>query len=344
MKEQIYVGLDLHKRYSFVVVKDATGKRIKQAELSNKDEEIIAFFSCFKDYTINVALEATSNYYWIYELLSKLGIEVKLAHPLKTKMIAEAKIKSDKIDASILADLLRSNMLPTSYIPNSKIRELRELLRHRLRLVQRRSKLKLLLRDILTKCHYPDYFADISGQRARSYIEEYDLPPVFRLQCNDTLAQIDFLNDQISSVTQEIRKVASNFPEAERLQRLRGIGVFSSLLILAEIGDIKRFPSPKKLTAFAGLCPGLHQSGNVCYNRPITKEGSRYLRWVLCEAVFHTIKVPGPLRDFFYSLRKSKGVQKAVIATARKMLVGIYFVLHDNAEFNPVRKAQYSFV
>lgn len=342
MKTKLYVGIDLHKHFCYVCVKEFNGTVRTQKKVPSKKDELTQFFAKYKEYDIQAVCEATSNYYWLFETLDSLKITVILAHPLKVRAIADARIKSDKIDAGILADLLRSDMIPQSYIPPQEIRYLRELVRHRIRLVRRRSRLKLHVRDILTKCHFQDCFADIAGKTARRYLKEYDLPPVFRLQCDDTLHQIDFLEKQITKVNKIIKDSFSKTPEAQKLEKIRGLGVFSSLLIVSEIGNVNRFPSPKKLVRFAGLCPGLHQSGNTKYNKSITKEGSRYLRWVLCEAVFHAIKVPGPLREFFLSLKRTKGTQKAVIATARKMLVGIYYVLRDDAEFKPVRNKRYS--
>jgi integrase len=130
MKEQLYCGLDLHKRFSYIVVKDTLGRQLLKGRVDNKEDDISNFFTSLKGHDIKVAVEATSNYYWMYETLDKLNMEVKLSHPLKTKAIADAKIKSDKIDANVLSDLLRADLLPTSYIPTQRIRELRELLRH----------------------------------------------------------------------------------------------------------------------------------------------------------------------------------------------------------------------
>lgn len=342
MSDHLYAGIDLHKTYSFICLKDQQGKQVKQQRIPNKDDAFIDFFAPFKDHFIKAVVEATSNYYWLFETLESIGIKVVLAHPLKVKAIAEAKIKSDKIDAGILADLLRVNMIPESYIPPQEIRYLRELVRHRIRLVRRKSKLKISLRDILTKAHFPDCFADITGKTARSHIQEYKLPLIFRMQCDNTLDQIDCLEKLIDKVGRTIKSTAVDSDAAQRLKKIRGIADFSALVILSEIGRVQRFNSAKKLVRYAGLCPGLHQSGNKKYHTSIVKEGSRYLRWILCEVVWHAIRVPGPLRDFFFSLRKTKGTQKAVIATARKMLVGIYYVLRDGAEFKPIRNKRYA--
>ncbi len=342
MYEPLYCGLDLHKRFSYIVLKDSGGRQLIKGRVNNNENELKCFFAPFKDYRIKVAIEATSNYYWMFEALDTMGMDVKLSHPLKTKMIAESKIKSDKIDANILSDLLRTDFLPTSYIPNQKIRALREILRHRIRLVSMRTQLKNRLRDILTKSNYQDSYTDITGIKAREFIGQLSLLPVFKIQCDDILDQIDFINKKIEKVNRIIKTYSQEFPEIERLTAIRGIGIFSALVLLAEIGDINRFPSPKKLVRYAGLCPGLHQSGETYYHRPITNEGDRYLRWILAEAAQHAVRHHGPLKDFYLFLSKTKGKQKAIVAVARKMLTGIYFVLKDNKPFAPVRINKYT--
>lgn len=349
MNESIYCGLDLHKRFSYIVVKDSHGRHLVKGRINNNEGNLADFFAPFDQYRIKVAMEATSNYYWMYETLDtmyNMDIEVSLSHPLKTKAIASAKVKSDKIDADILSDLLRADMLPTSYIPNQRTRELREILRHRMRLVSSRTRLKNLLRDVLTKNNYLDCYADITGQKARDFISTLPLKPVFKIQCNDLLDNIDFINEKLKSVNQLITRYSKDFPEVERLTKIRGIGIFSALVLLAEIGDINRFYSPKKLVRYAGLSPGLHQTGETHYHRPITKDGNRYIRWILSEVAQHAIRYPGPLRDFYTFLARTKGKPKAIVAVARKMLTGIYFVLKNNEPFKPIRrkKSSYTYV
>jgi transposase len=257
-------------------------------------------------------------------------------------MIAEAKIKSDKIDADILSDLLRSNFLPTSYIPDQKTRSLREVLRHRMRLVSMRARLKNRLRDVLTKNNQHEQFTDITGIKAQAFLRALTLPPEFTLQRDDILSHIQFINTQIDSTNKILKTYAGSLPHTERLTSIEGIGIFSALVILAEIGDIHRFASPKKLVRYAGLCPGLHQNGNTCYSRPIPHDGNHYLRWIFTEVAHHAVRHPGPLKEFYTQLSRTKGSQKAIVAVARKILTGVFFVLKNDVPFNPVRRKRYS--
>lgn len=341
MDNILYCGLDLHKQFSYIVVKDHTGRALARGRVENRTTDIESFFAPFRPNRITVALEATSNYYWMYETLDALKVEVKLSHPLKTRAIADAKIKSDKIDANILSDLLRADLLPTSYIPGQRTRQLRELVRHRMRLVAMRTQLKNRLRAVLIKNNHPGSFGDIASSKARSIIHGLALSEVFKLQTEDLLEHMDFIGAQIERINKRFRTYVKEMPEIERLTAINGIGIFSALVLLAEIGDITRFPSPKKLVRYAGLCPGLHQSGDTRYTTSLIHEGDVYIRWILVEAAQHAIRHPGPLRDFYASLARVKGSQKAIVAVARKMLTGIYFVLKNNAPFDPVRRKKY---
>lgn len=339
----LYCGLDLHKRFSYIVVKDDAGRQLARGRVENDSADLQAFFAPFRNNRIKVALEATSNYYWMYETLDALDMDVKLSHPLKTRAIADAKIKSDKIDANILSDLLRADLLPTSYIPDQKTRGLREVLRHRMRLVAMRTQLKNRLRAVLIKNNCQESYGNIASSKAREFIERIPLSEVFRLQCDDILDHIDFVTAQVERINRRLKLYANDISEIERLTAIPGIGIFSALVLMAEIGDINRFPSPKKLVRYAGLCPGLHQSGDTRYTTSLVHEGDTYIRWIMVESALHAIRHPGPLREFYTALARGKGSQKAIVAVARKMLTGIYFVLKNNAPFNPVRKKSYSY-
>lgn len=330
------IGLDLHQQYSVLVVKERLGRLVQRGKVPNDAEALRAFLAPLHGGTITVAVEATSNYYWMYETLEALGCTVKLAHPLKVRAIASARIKTDQIDAGVLCDLLRGDLLPTSYIPPAAIRELRELLRHRVRLVHDRTLGKNRLQAILTKLNHRVPCTDVFGKTGRAWLSTVALPAVFALQRDQLLAQIDHLTALVQQLDGRIRTLATTLPEARRLMAIPGLGAFSSLLIVAEVGEIRRFPSPKQLVSYAGLAPGVYASGQTHHGRGITRQGSRYLRWILCEAIKHLVRTPGPLQLTYQELRRAKGHGKATVACARKLLVGIFYVLRDGVPFAPV--------
>jgi len=233
MVEPLYCGLDLHKRFSYIVVKDSIGRQLTKGRVENNEADISAFFEPFRKHAVKVAIEATSNYYWMFETLDRMHMDVKLSHPLKTKMIADAKIKSDKIDADVLSDLLRTNFLPTSYIPDQKTRALREVLRHRMRLVSMRTQLKNQLRAVLMKNNCLDSYTDITGVKARHFIDQLSLAPAFKMQCDDILLHINFINKRLENVNTAIKAYSDDFPEVNKLIDIPGIGIFSALVIVA---------------------------------------------------------------------------------------------------------------
>ncbi len=330
-----YAGLDLHRSMSVIVLKDAQGQLICQGRVDNDPVALERFFAPHLEEPIVVALEATTNYAWMYDTLERLGCRVELAHPLKVRAIASARIKTDRIDANILCDLRRANLLPTSYVPPPPIRDLRELLRHRMRLVHDRTQVKNRLTTLLTKANLQAPGTDPFGVKGRRYLAEIPLSPMLDWQRKDGLAQLDFLNSQVHRIDRQIQVIAKKYAQVPCLTAIPGIGIFSALLILAEIGEIARFPSAKQLVSYAGLAPGVYQSAETRHGRGITRQGSRYLRWILGQNAQHAIRRPGPLRQTYLRLSKGKGHGKAVVAVARKLLVGIYAVLHDGKPFCP---------
>jgi len=330
-----YAGLDLHRSMSVVVVKDERGRLVTQGRVTNDPVALEQFFRCREGQPLHVALEATTNCTWMDETLEALGCSVQVAHPLKVRAIASARIKTDRIDAGILCDLLRGNLLPTSYVPPPPIRALRELLRHRMRLVQDRTQVKNRLTTLLIKTNQTVPGTDPFGVKGRQLLSALPLPPMLAWQREDGLAQLAALNQQIKRIDQHLRHLAREFPDVPRLTAIPGISIFSALLILAEIGEIQRFPSAKQLVSDAGLAPGLYQSANTRHGRGMTHQGSRYLRWIVGEASQHVIRHPGPLRQAYGRLVRGKGHGKALVAVARKLLVGLYHVLHDGQAFCP---------
>lgn len=330
-----YVGLDLHKSMSVLVAKDQDGHLIHHGRVANDPVALESFLDFRQGQPVCVALEATTNYRWMYDTLEQLGCQVSLAHPLKVRAIASARIKTDRIDAGILCDLLRGNLLPTSYVPPASIRDLRELLRHRMRLVRDRVQVKNRLGVLLMTVNQTVPGTDPFGVQGRALFARLPWPPMLAWQREDGLAQLAFLDQQITRIDRQLPVLARHHPDVPRLTAIPGIGIFSALLILAEIGDIRRFPSAKHLVGYAGLAPGVYQSAGTRHGRGITHQGSRYLRWILVQDAQHALRRPGPLRQTYLRLAKGKGHGKALIAVARKLLVGIYAVLHEGQPFSP---------
>lgn len=322
-----YMGIDLGKQSSYFVFKDENGKMLHSSKVFNERSAIESVLKPYRQSRLQGVMEATCNYYWLHQELSRLGCEVTLAHPRKTRAIADAKVKNDRLDANILCDLLRADLIPRSYIPSEEIRLLRELVRQHIRLVQMRTQIKNQIHALLTKLNYQCKVTDLFGKQGRLWLSTLPLPEVFAFQRNQALCQVDQYDLLIKQADQQIQQALKKFPQAEKLRAIPGVGSLASAMLIAEIGPIERFPSPKKLTSYAGIAPGLYESGKTSHQRGITREGNSYLRWIMCQVTQIHIRKPGPLRQFFLRLKERIGYTKALIATARKLLIGIYFVL-----------------
>lgn len=200
----IYAGLDLHKSFSVVTVMNAQGKEmVKQKKLPNNGE-IIELFQGLKE-PMAVAMEATRGWYWLYDLLEEKGIEVKLSHPLKTKAIASAKIKNDKIDSKVLAHLLRADLLPLSYVPQRNVRMQREVLRYRASLVRIQTGIKNRVHAILAKNNITHGFSDLFGKQGKDFLSSLSVSGIYRMALNGYLLVLDELEQQIEAVNKRIR-------------------------------------------------------------------------------------------------------------------------------------------
>ena len=252
-----------------------------------------------------------------------------MAHPLKTRAIAEARIKSDKIDARILADLARGNLLPTSWIPPKEIRELRDLIRQRIFLVKQRTKLKNKIHAELIKRGI-ECRGNIFTKAGKEWLHSLKIPAI-----ETYLSVMERLNDEIKKLDKRLKEEEKKFNEVKLLKSIPGISTFSALVILAEIGDVNRFPDEKKIFSYAGLVPTVHKSGDKVYYGRITKQGSKYLRWILVEcARIHVRKCDSKITEFYRKLKKKgKHENVAIIGAARKLLQTIYYMLRKGGSF-----------
>lgn len=327
-----YIGVDLHKKYSYVTRMTHEGEILAQERIEHNPEELGAFVqSLNKD--DRIAVEATCNWYYLYELLEEKAPDISLAHPLKTRAIAEARIKTDKIDSKTLAHLLRADLLPESYIPSRKVRDLREILRYRFSLVKIRTQLKNKIHAILSKNGILSPFSDLFGKGGLGFLREIELRPCYRNAIDGYLSTMEQLNHLLQEISDEINQIAKHNKEAQLLMSMPGIGCYSALLILSEIGDVGRFPDAKHLVSYAGLAPSVRSSGDKTHYGRITKQGSRWLRWILVEASYNAIRGSLRFRLLYQRVSRKHGQNAARVAVAREMLSVIYHMLTKGEEF-----------
>ncbi len=330
---QYYAGLDIHKKTCQAIICTEKGNIVKKGRITTEKEKIQEFFSDFKELTI--AIEACNTGEHIFDALEMDGHNVVLAHPLKTRIIAESKIKTDRIDAKILVHLLRTNFLPTSYTPKKEIRDLRNFVRRRIFLGKYSARLKNkiyaeLLRQGIKYERGPTLFKG----KGRQWLRSLKITSI-----DSYLNMYESILKEIKNLELELRNHGRQYEEAQILTTIPGIGIYSALIILSEIGDITRFPCEEKLYSYAGVTPSVHQSGEHQYHGHITKQGSKHLRWILTEAVrIHIIwtkrrETVTSISRFYNRLRKRKPENVAVIAASRKLLQVIYHMLKNKDEF-----------
>lgn len=334
-----YVGVDLHKKTCFVTVMDKEGEIKKQTEIQNNASKLNLFFKNYSQ--AKIAVESTMNWIPFYERLESLGCEVNLSNPLQTKAIAAARIKNDKVDSRILADLLRVNLLPTVYIQPKEIRDLKELVRQRFHYVELRTRIKNKVHSVLFKTGTEHSFTNLFGKKGRIFLRELKLRPLYREELDRYLRTLELLDIQIEELSGEIKQKAELDYDCKLLMTIPGIGFYSALMVKSEIGDIGRFASANKLCAYAGLIPSTYASADKVRSGRITKMGSRWLRKTLIDAVTSASRNENKISVFYRKLKKNKGTGKAKVAAARKLCSIIFAILTDKQpfrEFTPVKQ------
>jgi transposase len=322
----VYVGIDVHRKRSQLAVIDARGEVLVNRNVPNGVEPILKVIGGLPPGT-PAAFEAAFGTGWLVELLEGYGFEPHLVHPLRCKAIASARLKNDKVDAEILAQLLRADLLPEAWIAPPAVRQLRALLRHRVPLVRLRTLLRNRIHAVLAD-HGHGRPAGVWSGPGRQWLVSLELPAASREVIEDGLALIDATEVRVDRLDWEIRQRARSDPRVKVLTQLPGVGPFTALVILAEIGDITRFPTARKLASWAGLTPTVRGSDRVAHYGHISKQGSVWLRWVLCEAA-QTAKRSPQFAAGYQAIAQRRGKKIATTAIARKLLTRTWHLLTD---------------
>lgn len=315
------IGLDVHREFAQVAIWE-NGVVRQAGQIKTTPEDLRAFAESLGP-NDEVALEATGNTYAIATLLERHVARVVISNPKKTRAIAEAKVKTDKVDAQILAQLLAADYLPSVWLPDEDTHALRRQVARRAHIVRQRTRLKnqvqaILHRNLVPRCPAADLF----GRKGRAWLAEQALPDDERQAVQALLRQLDFYGEELRVIDAELGRVALDREEVRRLMTIPGVDATVALAIVAAVGDFRRFPSPDRLVSYMGLNPRVHQSGGqpASHGR-ITKQGRAHARGMLVEAAWVAAKIPGPLRAFYERVRGRRGTQIAVVATARKLTV-----------------------
>jgi transposase len=327
-----YVGIDFHKNYSFITEMDETGVIKRQIKLSNNRNTLTGYIDKLPTNT-KIAIEATCNWYYFYELVEDHDLDISLAHPLKTKAIASARLMNDKVSSETLAHLLRTDLLPTAYIPDQQTRDIREVLRMHAFLIAQRTRLKNRVHAILLKNGLNCPHTNIFGKRSLRWLNDLALRDCYQDAIVSYTRLAEAFNEEIKLLKHTIEALAYDHPYARILDTHPGISYYSGLLFAVEIGDIQRFHNHGKLCSYAGLVPTMHASGGKVRMGSITKQGSKWLRWILVECTLHAIKKSTHYQNLYTRVAQKHGNGTARVAVARSMLRAIYAMLTFNRPY-----------
>jgi len=328
-----YAGIDLHKKTTYISVIDDKGNLVAKKNLASKEKAIGDFLESLPQRP-KLVMESTRAWYWLYDFLKAKGYEVVVSHPKKTKAIAAAKIKNDKLDSHMLAQLLRAGLLATVHVSDPASRELKETLRHRARLVRDSSRMKNRIHNLLAKNNVELPVSDIFGVKGRELLFQVELPAHHQRPLERYLHLYDEIRASIEPLDKEIRQRAKDDEQARLLMSLPGVGPVVALTLLAEIGDISRFKSHRQLAAYAGLVPSLHSSAGKDRLGRISKEGSTWMRWALVEAAQSVARSKKSRLGVYFRKKIVKlGYRKATVATAHRLLQFVFYLLRDQRPY-----------
>ncbi len=327
------IGLDVHKHFAEVAVLEPGHEIQHRDRIPTTPVALRAFAKTLRS-TDHVVLEASMNTWPIAELLSAHAGRVVVSNPMRTRAIASAKVKTDRIDSAILAQLLAADFIPAVWVPDSATRALRRQVSHRQSLVQQSTRLRNRIHAVLQRNLIEHSFTDLFGKTGRRWLTEVSLPADERHQVDSALRLLNAVDAEIRLMEEHVAQAVLEDQRVLRLMTIPGVGLHTAAAIAAVIGDITRFPRPTHLVGYLGLDPRVHQSGSrPAHTGHISRQGQAHARGLLVEAAHSTIRVPGPLHAFYQRLRARRGPQIAIVAVARKLAVLAWHLLTHNTDY-----------
>jgi len=321
--EKLYAGLDIHKEKFAGCIMDKDGNITREHTFPSSQKAVERFLDGIPSSDIMIAIEACGLWRGAHRILTNMGYSVKLANPKKTHDIACQK-KTDKVDARILADLLRTHYLPEIWIPDEQTLQFRDLTRHKATLTRLKTQVQGKIRGYLLRKGVK--YGKLSKEDTLATLT--DDPDI-----NNLIQVYHSVKQEEKEVMRRIKKIAQNSKQTTMLMSMPGIAEFSSLMILAEIGDIRRFKSPKELVSYSGLCRGIYQTGSTERSVPNTAV-NKWLKWIIYECSGRASMLDPRFQNYYYKIKEKKGFKTARRATARKMLTIIWHMLTNEEPYH----------
>jgi transposase len=326
-----YIGLDVHKRVVEACIIDTSGTIVGRERFALNRRVLETFAKLLKPGD-QVALEATTNCWAVADVLRPHVAKVVVSNPMATKAIAMAKVKTDKVDALVLAQLLRCDFLPEVWPPDEATRRLRELTGRRSALVGQRTAMRNRIHSVLAM-RLIEAPLDLFAPKNLEWLKTVEIDAQGRMLIDSDLRQLEFLDKEVALLDKELAERGHANEQVKLLMTLPGVDVATAEAMLAAWGDATRFPDGDHAAAYLGLVPSTKQSADKCYHGPITKRGNCHARWMLIQAAQHLDKHPGPLGHFFRRLMKKKTRNVAVVAGARKLAWIGWMMLKSNEPY-----------
>ena len=339
------IGIDIGKKKCVICVTDERGKVLEESSYENTAKDALKFAVRVKSQygKCRAVCESTGNH-WIKtaDAFEHAGVPFQLANPFQIKAIAWARIKTDTIDARMLAHLLRADLIPQCHIGSVESRGIRQMIGYQRTLVQDRTKSVNYLHSLTDKydVNPKDGGCNIWSYKALAYLDGVHLGcPSDQIVLERCISKIRYYNDEIKKMNHAIRLYVKESHDAQLLLTITGIDVFTAALVASEIDGIKRFASPKKLVSWSGMCPTVHQSGDTAYHGKMKKDSNRKVNWAITQCALSAAVHDPRMKACYEHLKKRHKPSVAITHVANKMITIIWYMLTNNTEYTGVKKS-----
>ena len=332
----MYFGLDVHKKFIQVCRLSESGQVLGNYRINGDGESIAAFAKTLKKKD-SVVLETTFNSWGVYNILKSSDAKIVVSDSNQVKAIAYAKVKTDKVDAEVLARLLKADFIPEVQMPDEKTWSYRQLISHMRHLSKQRTSIKNSIWGVLNRALIQVPHANLFTKKGIKWLEEVPLEPLLRLQMNNLLLMLESVMVAVQEGEKSLSEIAVNEKDIQLLLSIPGVGLKVALGLVSAIGDVNRFKTPNQLASYFGLTPRLSQSAERSYSGRITKAGTAYGRWLAVEAAQSLALSGSPITASYYKIKNKKGHNVAVTALARKLIVVVWHMLKKQQPYRYAR-------
>lgn len=331
-----YAGVDLGKRKSHITVITSDRKVVESVKIENDHRTFIRIFEKYKG-DIDVVCEASSNAFWLADVLEPIVRSIQVGHTSKIRWIAEARIKTDKLDAGILAELRRADLFPAICVPPKRVRELRELIRGLIRMRRQSTRCRNQVHGLLGRHGICYKRGEMSGSKLGDLLQEAKLPRPSQIAAESILRVEKTIQEEVkhlqTAIQEELKGESELLKQIALLETIPGVGLFSALLWVTEIWDITRFRDGAHLASYIGFVPSTYQTGQTMRHGRMTRQGNVLLRWVLIQGTWAAVQNNGFFGRRYEHYKAKKGNARGIVPVARALLDTIHRVWTEKKSY-----------